>query len=108
MKKIRSYKGKVEGSVFGTQLKAQDAVTDAVRVILHQVSASMLRQLCDDACDTALIENNGVAPEWTCNPFSIDSIVFNENRIASSCRSIQADAWCKWALVERNHCGLLD
>ena len=28
---------------------------------LHQVSASMLRQLCNDASITVFIENNGVA-----------------------------------------------
>ena len=40
-------------------------------VRLHQASASALRQLCNDA------------PEWSCNPFSSDSIDFNENRITS-------------------------
>ena len=57
--------------------------TSIVRAHLHQASAPTLRQLCDDACDSVLIENNGVAPEWVCNPFSSDSTVFNENRIAS-------------------------
>ena len=41
------------------------------------------RERCDDACDCVLIENNRVASEWVCNPFSSDSTVFNENRIAS-------------------------
>ena len=41
----------------------------------------MLRQLCNDASDSVLTENNGVAPEYGCNPFSSDSIVFNENRV---------------------------
>ena len=31
-------------------------------------SASMSRQLCDDASDNVLIENNGVAPVWGCSP----------------------------------------
>ena len=31
-----------------------------VRARLHQASESMLRQLCNDASDTVLIENNGV------------------------------------------------
>ena len=39
--------------------------------------------LFDDASHSILIENNGVAPDWACNLFSSDSIVFNENRIAS-------------------------
>ena len=56
-----------------------------LRVCLHQASAlaSTLQQLCNDACDSVLIENNGVAPEWGCNLFSSDSTNFNENRIAS-------------------------
>ena len=54
-----------------------------IRVGLHQASASTLRQLWDDASNSVLIENNGVAPEWGCNPFSSDSIVFNKNRIAN-------------------------
>ena len=41
---------------------------------LHQVSESMLRQLCNDTSDTILIENNGVTPEWGCNQFSMFSI----------------------------------
>ena len=30
----------------------------------HRVSASTLRQLCDDASDTVLVENNGVATHF--------------------------------------------
>ena len=26
------------------------------------------RQRCDDTSDTALIESNGVPPDWGCNP----------------------------------------
>ena len=54
-----------------------------VKPRLYQASLSTLRQLCDDVSDTVLIENNRVAPEWGCNPFSNDSIVFNKNIIAS-------------------------
>ena len=39
--------------------------------------------LFDDASHSVLIENNGVAPDWASYLFSSDSIVFNENRIAS-------------------------
>ena len=56
---------------------------DFVKARLHQVSASMLWQLCDDANNPFLIEKNGVTPEWGCNPFSSDSIVLNKNRIGS-------------------------
>ena len=48
------------------------------------------------------LKNNRAAPEWVCNPFSSDSIDFNENRIASviarSSRDVDADAWCKRTL----------
>ena len=54
-----------------------------LRARLHQVSASMLPQLCDDTSDTVLIENSEVTPEGDCNPFLSDSIIFNENSIAS-------------------------
>ena len=35
----------------------------------------MLQQLCDDTSNNVLIENNGVIPEWGCNPFSRNLIV---------------------------------
>ena len=54
-----------------------------VRAHLHQASASTLQQLSDDTCNSVLIENNGVTPEWGCNLFSSDSTDVNENRIAS-------------------------
>ena len=54
-----------------------------LRAHIHQVSASMLQQLCDDATDTVLIENNGVAQKWVATPIWSDSIVFYENIIAS-------------------------
>ena len=54
-----------------------------VRAHLHQASASTLRQFSDNACDSVLIENNGVASEWGCNLFSSNSTDFNENRIVS-------------------------
>ena len=47
------------------------------------VTCSFNPMLFDDASHSVLIENNGVAPDWACNLFSSDSIVFNENRIAS-------------------------
>ena len=34
-------------------------------------------------CDTALVENNSVAPKWVATPFWSDSIVFNQSSIAS-------------------------
>ena len=58
-------------------------VVFCVRARLHQASESMLQQLCDDASNTVLTENNGVAWRWVATPFWSDSIVFNENSIAS-------------------------
>ena len=55
-----------------------------VRARLYQTSGSMLWQLCNDISDSVLIENNGVTPEWGCNSFSSDSIVFIENIIVPS------------------------
>ena len=54
-----------------------------VKAHLEPIYTKRQRQRCDDACDSVLIENNRVAPEWDCNPFSSDSTVFNEYRIAS-------------------------
>ena len=54
-----------------------------LRACLYQGSVSTLRQYRDDASNTVLIEHNGATPEWGCNPFLSDSIVSNENIIAS-------------------------
>ena len=73
----------------------------AVRSHLHPASESMMQQLCDDANDSVLIENNGVAPECHCNPFSGNSIVSMRTESLGSwqsCRSVESGAWCKWAL----------
>ena len=67
----------------GLRLRRHRYYVKTLRARLHQASASMLRQLSDDTCDSVLIENNGVAPEWGCNLFSSDSTDFNETRIAS-------------------------
>ena len=62
---------------------------------LHHASASMLPELSNYACDSVLIENNGVAPEWGCNPFSSNAIGFNENSIPSVIASVVAAlSWC--------------
>ena len=56
-------------------------------------------QLCNDASDSAVIENNRVTTEWDCNPFSSDSIVFNENSITRIIAvSSLTKCKCKWAL----------
>ena len=67
----------------GLRLRRHRHYVKTLRARLHQASASMLRQLSDDACDSVVIENNGVTPEWGCNLFSSDSADFNETRIAS-------------------------
>ena len=52
-----------------------------IRAHLHQASVSTLLQLCYDASDSLLIENNGVTQKWVTTVFWSDSITFNENRI---------------------------
>ena len=54
-----------------------------VRTHLHQVSVSMLRQLCNYASKTVLIENNGVAQKRVAALFWSGSIVVNENTVTS-------------------------
>ena len=56
---------------------------EILRAHLYQASVSTLRQLCDDASDTVLMQNNGVARKWVVALFRSDSIVFNENSITS-------------------------
>ena len=70
-----------------SSIDAEVQCNRALRVRLPQASASMLRQLCNDA------------PEWVCNPFSSVSIDFNENRIEQSARSVDTDARCKRTLI---------
>ena len=64
----------------------------------------MLWQLCDDASDTVLIENNGVARKWVAIPFWSNSVVFNDSSITSviaelSQRWLWPDTWCKQGLT---------
>ena len=63
-------------------------LTTVKRGHLRPVYTERQCQRCDDASDTALIENNGMTPIWS------NFIVFNKNSIAS----IDADALCKRAL----------
>ena len=62
----------------------------------------MLQQFCDDASDTVLIENSGVTPEWGCNPFSGDYIVFNENSIACMIAELYGLDVEKWKKINKN------
>ena len=72
--------------------------TLCVRVYLHQVSASMLWQLCDDASNTVVIQNNRITSEWVCNPTPLFSIRTVSLASSQSCCGIDTDAWCKRAL----------
>ena len=79
-------------------------MTCIVRARLHWASVSMLWQCCDDTNDTGLIKNNVVASKWVATPFWSDSIVSMRTeslQSLQSCRSIDADAWCKWALNDQ-------
>ena len=54
-----------------------------IRACLYRTAELTLRQLCDDTSDIAVVENNGVTPEWDYNPFLNDSIVFIDSSITS-------------------------
>ena len=52
-------------------------------------------QGCDDACNSVLIKNNGVAPEWGGTYFQVTPLISMRSKsLASSqsCRSLDADA----------------
>ena len=51
-------------------------------LVLGTVYTKRQRQRCDEACNSVLIENNGVTQESVATPFWSDSIVFSENSIA--------------------------
>ena len=53
------------------------------RDVLRSVYTKCQHQLCGDASDTALIENNEVTLKCLATPIWSDSVVFNENSIAS-------------------------
>ena len=50
----------------------------------------MLQHLCDDACNSVLIKNNGVASEWVATLFWSDYMIFNESRITSVIAVVEA------------------
>ena len=81
-------------------------IVEFVRARLHQASESIWRQHCNDACDTALIDQKGVAPKLGATPFSSDSILTNENCVTSviaTLMQIDSEAWCKRALEWTQH-----
>ena len=55
----------------------------SVKSTLGPVSTKRQRQRCNDACDSVLIENNGVTPRMDLQPIFKQFTIFNENRIAS-------------------------
>ena len=71
-----------------------------LRVCLHQASESTLRQICDDASNTALIEINGDAWKWVANPFW--SVIAELHHYIAFClerhRRRVTDVWCKRTL----------
>ena len=85
------------GAMHGFQVCFQRIERQSVKrckALLHQASASTLRQLCDDASDSVLIATKGVTPEWGFNTFPrAESLASSQ-----SCRSVDSDTWCKWAL----------
>ena len=79
------------------------------RAHLHQASASTQSRSCDDACNIALIENNGVTPKLVATSFWSDSICFHwfrwqlcrENHRSVRWLCVDAGAWCKQAYCQR-------
>ena len=65
-------KGRLTNNYTGSRLQP---------VPLGPVYTERQSQLCGDASDTVLFENNGVARKWVATPFWSDSIVSNENSI---------------------------
>ena len=74
----------------------------ALKARLHQVSASTLWQLSDDASDTALTENNGVF-RMGLQPTCQVTLLFTMRTVSlvssQNCHSVDADAWCRRALT---------
>ena len=68
-----------------------------VRARLHRASA----QRCDDASNTALIGNKGVAQKWVATQFWSTLFSMRTVLLASSqsCRSVDTDARCKRVLM---------
>ena len=81
---------------------SQGTLKRKVTAHLHQASVSLRQCCCDDACDTVLIDHNGVAPKWVATPFSSIYIVVNENCVTSVITAMtqtDSDAWCKRPLT---------
>ena len=51
------------------------SISVTLRTHLHQTTASTLRQLCDDANDSVLIENNRVTAGWDFNSFLVTPLI---------------------------------
>ena len=64
----------------------------------------MLLQRCDDACDTLLMDHNGIAPKWVASQFSSNSIKTNEpvhkchHSVIAVLTQTDSDTWCKRSL----------
>ena len=84
-----------------------------IRARLHQASASTLRQLCNDSCNSVLIENNGITWKWVAIHSGVTPLFSMKTELLTSsksitvlrhslvslqgCRGVYADTWCKWA-----------
>ena len=82
--------------------------SEAIRVRLHQAVSPTQSQRCDDACDTALSENNGVTLKWVATSFWSDYLfpVISMGAMSQASSQhwlcIDAITWCKPALSELN------
>ena len=80
-------RGRVDGQVLGV-LDVALVLKRSTDNRLGPVYTKLPHQRCDDASDTVLLENNGVAPEWMATTFWSDSIVFNEDSIVSIIKAL--------------------
>ena len=80
----------------------QASALGPIRARLLRVSESTLQQLCDDASNPVLIENNSVTQKWVSTHSGV-TLFFSMRTVLlmslQSCRSVHADAWCKRAFT---------
>ena len=69
---------------------------------LGPVYTERQRKCCNNTSNSALIENNAITPKWVATQFLSDSIVFNQNSIASviAMLSLTLDVY-KWTLASK-------
>ena len=80
-----------------TQSKCQGGLLGTLGLIYTKRQ----RQCCDDVWDSVLIENNRVAPELVATHCQVSPLISMRTELLvswQSCRSVDAEASCKWVL----------